>query len=250
MKIHIFDTEDEMARSAAKHAAEALKLAIAARGQAAFVAATGASQKRFLEALTADSSVRWDKTTMFHLDEYVGITDAHPASFRRYLRERLINKVHPGHVHLIRGEAADPQAEASRISRIISEVKIDVALVGVGENGHLAFNDPPADFGTERPFIVVSLDEACRKQQVGEGWFSSFTEVPQNAITMSVRQILKASTILCVVPEKRKALAVRGCFGDATVSPLYPASILKEHPEAHVYLDRQAASLLKASGQD
>ena len=244
MKLTIYETKEEMAEAAARIASDTLKTAIAQKGQAAFVAATGASQYLFLEVLTQDKSVDWTKTTMFHLDEYVGLSSQHPASFRRYLKERLLAKVHPKEVFLLEGDAPDPRAEAVRLSEIIAKYTIDVAFIGVGENAHIAFNDPPADFEIKTPFIVVNLDEACRKQQVGEGWFACVDEVPSRAITMSVSQIMKSETIVCVVPDSRKAEAIKNSFTSTDASPMYPASILKKHPQAFVFLDRESASLL------
>jgi len=182
---------------------------------------------------------------MFHLDEYVGLGIEHPASFRRYLQERLVDRVHPGQVHFVQGDAPDPQGEIARLGSLISAGGIDLALVGIGENGHLAFNDPPADFETEQPFLIIELDTACRQQQVGEGWFKGIAEVPARAMSMSVRQIMKSEAIICTVPDRRKAQAVRDCLSEgAPVSPLHPASILKQHPNVFVYLDRDAGSLL------
>ena len=197
----------------------------------------------FLAALTADKTIDWDNTTMFHLDEYIGIPETHPASFRKYLRERLVDIVQPGTVHFLDGEADEPQAECDRLNRIISQHQIDVAFVGIGENGHLAFNDPPADFETEDPYILVELDEACRLQQVGEGWFTGLDEVPSQAISMSIRQIMKAQTIICTVPDERKAEAVRNCL-HGEITPMHPASILQTHPDCTVFLDAGSASLL------
>jgi len=182
---------------------------------------------------------------MFHLDEYIGLSEDHPASFRRYLQERLISKVHPGKVFLIAGDAPGSEEECERLNDIISQYEIDVAFVGIGENGHLAFNDPPADFETEKPYIIVELDTACRRQQLGEGWFNSLEEVPQKAISMSVNQIMKAKNIICTVPDKRKAQAVKDCFGGEEISPYYPASILKRHDHCYVFLDEQSAMYLK-----
>jgi len=184
---------------------------------------------------------------MYHLDEYIGMHVDHPASFRRYLRKRLVDIVHPGTVHFIGGEAHDPAAECRRINQIISQDKIAAAFVGIGENGHLAFNDPPADFDTEEPYIIVELDEACRQQQFGEGWFASLDEVPKTAISMSIQQIMKSEAIICTVPDERKALAVKQCF-DGEISPMHPASILRRHTNAVVYLDEPAASLLSPIG--
>jgi glucosamine-6-phosphate deaminase len=243
MQIATFPTKAEMAQAAATKAADLLKDAIACKGHAAFVAATGVSQFEFLDVLTSMADVDWSKTTMFHLDEYIGLPEAHPASFRRYLKERLIARVHPGAVHLIRGDAPDSQAECRRLNRLIAGYEIDVSFVGIGENGHLAFNDPPADFETKDGYIVVDLDETCRRQQLGEGWFASLEEVPRRAISMSVRQIMRSQAIVCTVPGRRKAQAVYDCFS-GEVTPLHPASILRQHERAYVFLDADAASLL------
>jgi len=248
VKIEVFKTKGECGVAAADRGAEILKQAITANGRASFIAATGASQFDFLKALTEKEGIDWRLTTMYHLDEYIGMNADHPASFRRYLRERLVDVVHPGTVHFIQGEADDPAAECLRINNIISRDKIDVAFVGIGENGHLAFNDPPADFDTELPYIIVELDDACRQQQFGEGWFASLNEVPETAISMSIQQIMKSKTIICTVPDKRKARAVKQCF-EGQISPLHPASILREHPRAFVYLDDDAASLLTSIGE-
>jgi glucosamine-6-phosphate deaminase len=231
-----------MSRAAARHAAQLLRDAILARGGARIVAATGASQFDFLDALTAAPDIDWTQVEMFHLDEYVGLPVDHPASFRKYLLERLIRKTGIARYHLLDGEG-DPHRVAEEVGREIARAPVDVAFVGIGENGHLAFNDPPADFATERPYLIVTLDEACRRQQVGEGWFRSVAEVPSQAISMSVRQILKAREIICVVPDARKAQAVHDCVG-GDVSPLSPASILQTHANATIYLDRDSAALL------
>lgn len=245
MKIYILNSKENMGKAAAEKAAEILRKAIKEKGKANFIAATGASQFEFLDHLTKITSLEWGETTMFHLDEYIGLSEDHPASFRRYLQERLISKVHPGKVFLIAGDAPDPEEECERLNDIISQYEIDVAFVGIGENGHLAFNDPPADFETEKPYIIVELDTACRRQQLGEGWFNSLEEVPQKAISMSVNQIMKAKNIICTVPDKRKAQAVKDCFGGEEISPYYPASILKRHDHCYVFLDEQSAMYLK-----
>lgn len=245
MKIYILNSKENMGKAAAEKAAEILRKAIKEKGKANFIAATGVSQFEFLDHLTKITSLDWGETTMFHLDEYIGLSEDHPASFRRYLQERLISKVHPGKVFLIAGDAPDPEEECERLNDIISQYEIDVAFVGIGENGHLAFNDPPADFDIEDPYIIVDLDDACRKQQLGEGWFNSLEEVPQKAISMSVKQIMKAKNIICTVPDKRKAQAVKDCFGGEEISPYYPASILKRHDHCYVFLDEQSAMYLK-----
>ena len=244
MEVRVFPTKGEMAAMAAEQAASAIVGALSRLGRAHIVAATGASQFEFLDALTALSGIDWSKTVFFHLDEYVGIAESHPASFRRYLRERIVARVRPGAFHFIAGDAPDPEAEASRVGALLAAHPIDVAFVGIGENGHLAFNDPPADFETEEPYLVVRLDEACRKQQMGEGWFAGLGEVPEQAISMSIAQILKSREILCIVPDERKARAVHECL-DLEMSPEHPASALRSHPRTTVYLDEPSASLLR-----
>ena len=231
-----------MSRAAAEQAAEAIRNTIRARGQARIIAATGVSQIDFLERLTTAPDVAWTRVEMFHLDEYVGIPIDHPASFRRYLLDRLINKTGITQYHLLNGERDAGQA-AEEAGRELAASPVDVAFVGIGENGHLAFNDPPADFDTQKPYIVVALDDACRRQQVGEGWFGTIEDVPTHAISMSVQQILKSREIICVVPEARKANAVKACI-EGTVSPMAPASILQTHSATTVFLDNESASLL------
>jgi glucosamine-6-phosphate deaminase len=244
MEIRVFDTKEELGREAAERAAAAIGEAIGRAGEARVIAATGASQFEFLDALAAMPGVEWGRVDMFHLDEYVGVSETHPASFRRYLRERIVEPVHPRAFHFLAGDAADPAAECRRVGALLAQAPIDVAFVGIGENGHLAFNDPPADFETEEPYLVVELDEACRRQQLGEGWFASLDDVPRRAISMSIRQILKAREILCVVPDARKAKAVRDCL-EGDVTPVHPSSILQAHPGTTVFLDRDSAALLK-----
>jgi glucosamine-6-phosphate deaminase len=244
VQIRVFDTKQELGRAAAERAAAAIGAAIARGGEARVIAATGASQFEFLGALTATPGIDWGRVEMFHLDEYVGLPDTHPASFRRYLRERIVEQVHPRAFHFLAGDEPDPLAECGRVGSLLARAPIDVAFVGIGENGHLAFNDPPADFETEEPYIVVDLDEACRRQQLGEGWFPTLDDVPRRAISMSIRQILESREILCIVPDARKAQAVRDCL-QGEVSPLHPSSILQTHPAATIYLDRASSALLK-----
>ena len=248
MNLYIYPTRLETSRKAAAQAAEMLRQAIRERGKAAFIAATGASQFDFLQALTSAPGIDWSKTVMFHLDEYVGLPETHPASFRGYLRERLVSQVQQGgqnlgEVHWVEGDAADLGASLAALNQRIAQETIDVAFVGIGENGHLAFNDPPADFETEAPYIVVKLDEACRRQQLGEGWFPSLEAVPEQAISMSIRQVMKSRAVICTVPDARKAQAVRDCLS-AGVTNLHPASILQRHAHCFMYLDHDSASLL------
>ncbi|HWQ32467.1 MAG TPA: glucosamine-6-phosphate deaminase [Blastocatellia bacterium] len=243
MKIRIFADSKSLGAAAAAQAATILQTAIAERGTARIIAATGASQFTFLEALTAAPGIDWSRVEMFHLDEYIGLPATHPASFRRYLNERLISKTGLTRCHLLDGER-DPQAVCDEVGKELNAAPVSVAFVGIGENGHLAFNDPPADFETDEPYLIVNLDEACRRQQVGEGWFADLAEVPTQAISMSIRQILRAERIICVVPDERKARAVQTCLED-DINPLAPASILRTHPDVTIYLDHASASLLK-----
>lgn len=242
MNIKIFDDKIALGEAAAEQAANAIRQAIAANGHARIIAATGASQFEFLAALITAPDIDWAKVEMFHLDEYVGMSIAHPASFRKYLLERFIQPTGIVQYHLLDGEA-DVAAVCAQTGAAISSAPIDVAFVGIGENGHLAFNDPPADFVTETPYLVVNLDEACRRQQLGEGWFPTLDDVPKQAISMSIQQILKAREIICVVPDARKAAAVKACLA-GEISPLAPASILQSHANTTVYLDRESAALL------
>jgi glucosamine-6-phosphate deaminase len=240
--IKVFSDKIQLGESAARQAADSLKRAIFGHGRARIIAATGMSQFEFLNALTKTPGVDWTKVEMFHLDEYVGLPITHPASFRKYLLERFIEPAGIARYHLLDGEA-DPVEVCRRIGEEISAAPIDVAFVGIGENGHLAFNDPPADFETDEPYIVVDLDEDCRRQQVGEGWFAGLDDVPRRAISMTVKQILKAREIVCVVPDARKARAVKNCF-ENEISPHFPASILRTHGATTVYLDTESSSLL------
>lgn len=243
IRIRIFDSKRESGQAAAEQAAASLQRAIAERGAARIIAATGASQFDFLEALTARADVDWRRVEMFHLDEYLGLPADHPASFRRYLRERLIGPTGLTRHHLLDGER-DPADVIRETGAALRESPVDCAFVGIGENGHLAFNDPPADFETTEPYLVVQLDEACRRQQVGEGWFRSIDEVPTQAISMSVRQILAAREIICIVPDARKAEAVKNSL-EGPITPAVPASILQTHGNVTLYLDKASASLLR-----
>jgi glucosamine-6-phosphate deaminase len=242
MILKVFEEKASLARVAAAQAATAIQRAAADRGCARVVAASAMSQFEFLGALTSTPDIDWKQIELFHLDEYIGLPMTHPASFCKFLQEHLISKTGITMLHLLNG-AEDPAEVIRQANKAISAAPIDVAFVGIGENGHLAFNDPPADFETEEPYLVVNLDEACRRQQVGEGWFADLSQVPKQAISMSVQQVLKAREILAVVPDKRKAEAIKACF-DGPISPLAPASILRTHPNATIYLDLQSAALL------
>ena len=242
MDIRVFDDKSELGQAAADQAASAIRRAILDRGQARIVVATAASQKEFLKALTSAPGVDWPKVEAFHLDEYIGLPITHPGSFRKMLLEQLISKTGIVKYHLLDGER-DADAVVARASAALASAPVDIAFLGIGENGHLAFNDPPADFETEEPYLIVELDDACRRQQVGEAWFPDVSQVPQRAISMSVRQIMKIKEVIAVVPGARKAEAIKACF-NGEISPMAPASILRNHPHATVYLDRASAALL------
>jgi glucosamine-6-phosphate deaminase len=243
MQITVTANPGELGKSAGMAAGKLIRQAIKSNGTANIILATGTSQFETLNQLVSEADIDWSKVVMFHLDEYIGLSQTSNASFRKYLQERFIDKVPDLRAaHLINGEG-NAEEECKRLGELITANLIDVALVGVGENGHLAFNDPPADFNTMEPYIIVQLDEACRKQQLGEGWFDSFEEVPRKAISMSIQQILKSRHIICSVPDTRKAIAVKNCI-EEPVSNLNPASILRLHPNCNYYLDESSASLL------
>jgi len=243
MNTNIFDSKEEMGAAAAAAGKSKLKSAVSDSGEAAMIVATGASQFEMLHCLS-QSDLPWAQLTGFHLDEYIGLPVTHEASFRKYLADRFVNRLpEPMKVfHYLDGEG-DARAECQRVGNLIQALQIEVAFVGIGENGHLAFNDPPADFETEVPYLVVDLDEDCRKQQLGEGWFPDLESVPRQAISMSIQQIMKSRTIICTVPDRRKAEAVKNAL-NGPVTPQVPASILQRHPDCHLFLDAEAASLI------
>ncbi len=242
MKIIVKNDPVDLGLEAGRQAAQMIRAAVKNNGFANIILATGTSQFETLKQLTQED-VDWKQVTMFHLDEYIGLPESSPAGFRKYLKERFIQKTGGlKQVHLINGEK-NPAEECLRLNGIIRNIRIDVALLGIGENAHLGFNDPPADFKTEEPFIVVNLDEKCREQQLGEGWFQRIDDVPRQAITMSVKQIMKSAQIICSVPDSRKAQAVKDCF-EKPVSNLFPASILQEHPHCLCFLDKWSSALL------
>lgn len=243
MLLKVFNDKASLGKAAAQQAGTAIRRAIADHGSARIIAATAASQREFLDALTQEENIDWSRVEAFHLDEYIGLPITHPGSFRKMLMEQLVGKTGITKYHLLEADAADPSRVAERVGSELGKRPVDIAFLGIGENGHIAFNDPPADFQTEQPYIVVNLDEVCRRQQVGEAWFADISQVPKQAISMSVRQILKAKEILAVVPDTRKAHAVKACF-EGEISAMAPASILRTHPSVTVYLDKNSASLL------
>ena len=242
MDFKIFDDRNSLGKAAANQAASAIRQAIGARGSARVVAATAASQKEFLEALTTVPGIDWTCVEVFHLDEYIGLPITHPGSFRKMLLEQLISKTGVVKYHLLDGDG-DVASVIRRESDALVSAPIDIAFLGIGENGHLAFNDPPADFETEAPYLVVELDEACRRQQVGEAWFSDISQVPKQAISMSVKQIMKIQELIAIVPGPQKAQAIAACF-NGKIDPMAPASILRNHANVTLYLDKDSAALL------
>jgi len=242
MKIEISESKFALGEKAAYKGAELIRKAIQARGKVNIIVATGASQFEMLNELVKQD-INWSLVRAFHLDEYIGMSKLHPASFRKYLKERFVDIVSPLEFIYVNGEE-DPANECVRLEKIIRKHPIDVAFVGIGENSHLAFNDPPADFETEAAYLVVNLNDDCRRQQMGEGWFASLNDVPKSAISMSIKQIMKSGSIICSVPDLRKAEAVKKTV-EGEISPAIPASILRQHPETWLYLDKESASLLK-----
>ena len=245
MKVIIGSDKLDMAKRAASAAAAKIREAMASRGEARIIVATGASQFEFLQMLVAEPGIDWTKVTGFHLDEYVGIPVTHKASFRGYMRERFVSKT-PAPMKAfieVNGEASDVDAEIARLEGLIRAAPVDVACIGFGENGHIAFNDPPADFDCDRAYKVVPLDEKCRMQQVGEGWFPDLASVPTRAFSMTVKQIMWSKAIVCTCPDARKAEAVRACI-EGKVSNETPGTILQMHPDCQVFLDPPAAALL------
>lgn len=244
MEVKVYPDKNRLGKAAATEAAGRIRAALQARGEARIILATGASQFEMLSALILEPGIDWSRVTAFHLDEYLGLPITHPASFRKYLKERFADQVkNLKQFHYVNGEAADPAGECRRLGELLNAGPIDVACIGIGENAHLAFNDPPADFDTVSPYLVVELDAACRQQQLGEGWFKTLNDVPRRAISMGIRQILKAAALVVSVPDARKAKAVRDSL-EGPLTPQTPGSILRQHPACTLYLDEPAASLL------
>lgn len=244
MKIHKLKDAAAMGRAAAAQGAEVLRETLAKKGRANIIVATGASQFETLKCLVKEPGIDWTRVTVFHLDEYVGLPESHGASFRKYLRERFVSQLPaPAQFVPVDADAKDLAAELKRLNERIAACPIDLCFAGIGENSHLAFNDPPADFETQVPYIVVNLDDACRRQQFGEGWFPTFDAVPKQAVSMSIRQIMKSACIILSVPDKRKAAAVKGTV-EGPVTPVCPASIVQRHADCTLYLDEAAASEL------
>lgn len=248
LKVKIFKLEEEAGRAAAVYTADRIRSAIGEKGAAGIILATGTSQFSFLEALQTED-IDWKRITVFHLDEYRGISETHPASFRRYLKERILDSVKPGQVHLIRGDAEDLEGEMAAYENLLKDHRVDIACIGIGENGHIAFNDPPvADFNDPLWVREVELDKQCRMQQLGEGWFPSLEDVPEKAVTLTVTAIMNCKAISCLVPGRRKATAVRNTLY-AGINEACPATILRTHPDAILFLDIMSAGELSGKFQ-
>ena len=244
MHLRVFDDKTVAGRVAADDGANCIRDAIARDGRAIIVVATGASQFDMLEALVRADNIDWSRVTAFHLDEYVGLPVTHPASFRGYLQQRFVDRLPTLQAFVpVNGDAPDLAAEVARLNALLRGQRIAVCFAGIGENGHLAFNDPPADFDTREPYLVVSLDEACRRQQLGEGWFPTLADVPARAISMSIRQMLLADTLILSVSDARKAAAMKAAI-DGPLTPQCPASILRLHPDCRLYADAAATKAL------
>ncbi|WP_168118551.1 glucosamine-6-phosphate deaminase [Paenibacillus sp. HB172176] len=239
MQIHILETADLIGLEAAQACEQIIRDTIADKGSARIVLSTGASQFEFLQHFIT-MNIEWDKVEMFHLDEYIGLPEAHPASFRKYLKERFLQHVNVRQAYLVDGEG-DPNEVLKQLNEEISKAPVDLALIGIGENTHIAFNDPPADFDEEQPYKIANLSDTCKAQQVGEGWFSSNDDVPKQAITMTVRQILKSRHIVSVVPNQTKANAIGNTI-KREVDNHYPATILKTHANWKLFLDKKSSS--------
>jgi len=242
--VHVFESNAALGKRAADDLAELLAQAIADHGMASIILATGNSQLSFMQALRVKPEVEWEKMVVFHMDEYLGMSDRHPASFPKYIREKLTDHVHPRAFYPMRGDAPDVDAELARYAGLLDQYPADVCVLGIGENGHLAFNDPPADFETDKVIHIVHLDQKCRMQQVGEGHFATLDDVPTQALSLTVPALLKANRVLAVVPEARKAEAVRASL-QGPVTPDCPASILRTQPHVTMYLDVDSASMLR-----
>lgn len=248
LEVRVFPSQAGLAAAAAVQAAGCLRAALARNGQARAILASATSQIRFLAALTAAPDLDWSRVTLFHMDEYLGITGEHPASFRRFLRERVLSQIRPQAFHFIAGDAPEPLEEADRYAALLRAAPLDLCCLGIGENGHVAFNDPPvANFEDPRLIKLVQLDEPCRQQQVGEGCFPTLDAVPRYAYTLTVPTLCRAGRLVCVVPERRKAVAVRDAL-QGPVSTGCPASILRRQAHATLFLDAESASLITSTG--
>jgi glucosamine-6-phosphate deaminase len=244
ISVHVFESSETLGRRAADDLAAIFSHIIGEKGHVAVILASANSQLTFVHALRVKKDIEWDKVTVFHMDEYLGMSDQHPASFARFIRQELVSLVHPGAFYPIRGNSRDLNSELNRYADLLRRYPPDMCVLGIGENGHLAFNDPPADFETKEVIHIVNLDVRCRTQQVNEGHFATLEDVPKRAITLTVPTLLDARHVLAIVPEVRKATAVRAAL-EGPVTPDCPASILRTQPQVTMYLDQESASLLR-----
>lgn len=242
MDVRIYENSMELGANAAELIAAKLRDAIKEKGNARIILSTGASQFDMFKHLVK-MDVEWDKVVMFHLDEYIGLPETHPASFRKYLHERFAD-ILPVTAHFVNTDG-DIEKNLEELTTELRKEPIDVGVIGIGENGHIAFNDPPADFETKEAYKVVNLDEKCRMQQVGEGWFTSLEDTPVQAVSMTPYQIMQCKCIVSVVPDRRKADAIKRTLESKEVTNQIPATLLKTHPEWYLYLEKESASLLQ-----
>jgi len=251
MSLSIYKTKQECGIAAGKYGAEKIRKTLAEKGECRIIIATGASQFEMLSQLVQEPDIDWSKVTMFHLDEYVGLPESHPASFRKYIKERFVAKLPCPlkEANFVPGDAADLQAAVDKLGEHLLDKVVDVCFIGIGENGHIAFNDPPCDFDTEKPYLIVNLDQVCRQQQLGEGWFPTIDDVPKQAVSMSARMIMKSRCIVNTVPDARKAYAMKITF-EGDMSPMHPASIIRIHPDCETFCDLPAAAQLSQITKD
>ena len=241
LQVNVFGSTAEMGRAAAEFVSHKLAVTIKQKGEARIMLVTGTSQFSFLAALRDNPDIKWKKITVFHLNEYLGMSDQHPASFRKYLRERILDEVRPKKVHFLEGDARDVKAELVKYESLLREAPVDIACIGIGVKGHIAFIDPPvADFDDPKLVKIVELDDACRMQQMGEGWFPSFDQVPTHAISLTIPAIMRCKTVSCVVPDERKSEAVHNTL-NAPIDTSCPATILRTHKDAVLWLDKKSA---------
>lgn len=241
LPVHVFASQDELSEAVAGEVRDYLRTTLQRQGEATAILATGNSQIRFLARLVSAGGVDWSRVTLFHMDEYLGISGEHPASFRRYMRERVASLVKPKAFHYLQGDCDLPLEEIDRYEGLLQAQPIDLCCLGIGENGHIAFNDPPvARFEETRWVKLVKLDDACKMQQVKEGHFPGLEAVPPYAFTLTIPALCSARKLMCVAPEKRKAQAVRDALR-GPISPACPASILRRQPQCTLFLDPDSA---------
>ncbi|WP_161498985.1 6-phosphogluconolactonase [Cryobacterium aureum] len=243
LKVSIAPSNAELGAAAAEEFASAVRSALAAKDEIAVILATGNSQLSFARAVRERDDIDWSRISILHMDEYLGMAEDHPASFRRWMQENLVRHVHPKAFYGVEGDRLPVADEVERYSALVRDLEPAICVMGIGENGHLAFNDPPADFDTHEMMLVLDLDDVCRNQQVGEGHFESLAATPRQALSLTVHALLRPAVVLVLTPEARKAAAVKAAL-EGPVTSMCPGSILQTQPQAHLYLDTDSAALL------